>query len=322
MASDQQLWDEAVKWVRLMIEAPEFDSWERDYKITLGERLAELRQKLFEGEDVSNAIKSALLVRPTIPSWRAVDTFTKAWQASPEPAATALKTLWNSDISLEDRISGFVATFPTDEFINTNLISALHMAMDTTQFPPYKPDSYNYAAKTLGYVFPRRNVRTDQHLIYQDALDFLDRIIEESESRGVHLRDRLDAQGIVWTFGTKSTGFDSWDDETKSAFGTFIGSTPDEPAEVVPTNSDNDGAEAPTMIHLERRPVSLTEIVRGLQNTGMRIDERTIRRYHLSLKSRGFVILAGVSGTGKTWLAEAYAHITGANFTRIAVAPN
>jgi 5-methylcytosine-specific restriction endonuclease McrBC GTP-binding regulatory subunit McrB len=54
----------------------------------------------------------------------------------------------------------------------------------------------------------------------------------------------------------------------------------------------------------------------------LRLDDRTLRRYHLSLLTRGFVVLAGVSGTGKTWLAEAYAKAAGAKHALISVAPN
>lgn len=52
-----------------------------------------------------------------------------------------------------------------------------------------------------------------------------------------------------------------------------------------------------------------------IQQAGMVLSENLLRRYHLSLKIRGFVILAGVSGTGKTWLAELYAKAIGGNIT-------
>lgn len=64
---------------------------------------------------------------------------------------------------------------------------------------------------------------------------------------------------------------------------------------------------------------SVTESIRSLD---LRIDARTVRRYHLALASRGFVILSGVSGTGKTWLAEAYADAIGAQYIIVPVAPN
>jgi MoxR-like ATPase len=64
------------------------------------------------------------------------------------------------------------------------------------------------------------------------------------------------------------------------------------------------------------------EIVANIQESGMKMKERIIQRYHLSLKTRGFVILSGISGTGKTWLTENYAHAVGANHLLVPVAPN
>lgn len=55
---------------------------------------------------------------------------------------------------------------------------------------------------------------------------------------------------------------------------------------------------------------------------GLRIPDRMLRRYHLSLKTRGFVILCGLSGSGKTWLAELYAKAVGAERELVPVAPN
>ena len=63
-------------------------------------------------------------------------------------------------------------------------------------------------------------------------------------------------------------------------------------------------------------------ITDAILEQGMALTRRTIRRYHLSLKSRGFVVLSGVSGTGKTWLAQSYARAVGARFLVVPVAPN
>lgn len=67
---------------------------------------------------------------------------------------------------------------------------------------------------------------------------------------------------------------------------------------------------------------SLDEIVSRIKQAGIKLDERLIRRYHLALHSRGFVILAGLSGTGKTWLSKAYADAAGATYDLVCVAPN
>ncbi|MGZ8570895.1 MAG: McrB family protein [Actinomycetota bacterium] len=53
-----------------------------------------------------------------------------------------------------------------------------------------------------------------------------------------------------------------------------------------------------------------------------RISDDVIRRYHLSISTRGFVILCGPSGTGKTWLAQAYAECLQARTKLVAVDPS
>ncbi|AIZ45177.1 hypothetical protein QR90_08775 [Deinococcus radiopugnans] len=69
-------------------------------------------------------------------------------------------------------------------------------------------------------------------------------------------------------------------------------------------------------------PVPFSVIRDQIEKTGPRLDERTLRRYHLALQTRGFVILSGVSGTGKTWLAQSYARAAGAQVQVFPVAPN
>ena len=57
-------------------------------------------------------------------------------------------------------------------------------------------------------------------------------------------------------------------------------------------------------------------------NPRFRISDDVIRRYHLAMSTRGFVILSGVSGTGKTWLAAAYAEAVRAKDKLVAVDPS
>jgi hypothetical protein len=66
------------------------------------------------------------------------------------------------------------------------------------------------------------------------------------------------------------------------------------------------------------------DLVRRFRTTypAFRITDDVIRRYHLGLGTRGFVILCGASGTGKTWLAQAYAEVVGARTKLVAVDPS
>jgi AAA domain (dynein-related subfamily)/EVE domain len=67
---------------------------------------------------------------------------------------------------------------------------------------------------------------------------------------------------------------------------------------------------------------SFDQVAAAIRSSGMSISDRTLKRYHASLKTRGFVILSGVSGTGKTWLARLYAEAVGATCLVVPVAPN
>src|SRR3954452_351040 len=59
-----------------------------------------------------------------------------------------------------------------------------------------------------------------------------------------------------------------------------------------------------------------------IDNPTFRISDDVIRRYYLATTTRGFVILCGPSGTGKTWLAQAYANVVGARQKLVAVDPS
>ena len=323
MSTQSDRWDIVVEWVDKMASSPSFDEWERDYKISLSQRLVHIREEFMNGRPWLPELKRAILQKPLLPSWQEVDKFSVFAESNPETTREGLAVLWDYDASIEDRFSVFNTLLPDDSYFSTNLLSVLHMAMGAEEFPPFKPRAFGAAAKIIGYELPKRIARSDQAEIYRDALDFLDRIVEESGNRGVSLRDRLDAQGIVWTFGTKSDGFPDWSDEITRQYRQFCGYSPDTSETV---EKEVRTAESPT--REERNPSSpqvqksLPEITREIQALGMRLDDRTVRRYHTALNSRGFVILAGISGTGKTWLAEAYASTIDAEFCRVAVAPN
>jgi MoxR-like ATPase len=70
------------------------------------------------------------------------------------------------------------------------------------------------------------------------------------------------------------------------------------------------------------QPPTFERIQRRIADEGLRITEYRLRQYHLALISSRFVILAGNSGTGKTWLALSYAKAVGAEACIVPVAPN
>jgi len=64
------------------------------------------------------------------------------------------------------------------------------------------------------------------------------------------------------------------------------------------------------------------EICKSVDASGAVFSPDLLRRYHLSLKTRRFVILSGTSGSGKTLLTRVYANAVHANYCLVPVAPN
>lgn len=89
-------------------------------------------------------------------------------------------------------------------------------------------------------------------------------------------------------------------------------SEPDQPELAANQDKSHPPYEAP----------SLPAIANAIGAAGLSISDRMLRRYHVALRPRGFVILAGISGGGKTWLAETYAAATDAALLVVPVAPN
>ncbi len=63
-------------------------------------------------------------------------------------------------------------------------------------------------------------------------------------------------------------------------------------------------------------------IRKAIDASGATYSSDLLRRYHLSLKTRRFVILCGGSGSGKTLLTRMYANAVDAQYRLVPVAPN
>jgi energy-coupling factor transporter ATP-binding protein EcfA2 len=68
----------------------------------------------------------------------------------------------------------------------------------------------------------------------------------------------------------------------------------------------------------------LEHIKRSIAARGYYFDDETLYNYHICLKTRPLVILAGLSGTGKSKLSQLYAEALGhtTHYLRVAVRPN
>ena len=176
------------------------DREEIDYKVEAGKRLGAARNAfLSETEDWWNLLKRGLSVN--FVHFTQTARLRDWMDDTPDDARNALHVLWTrDDVPVAERIHSFGRLFPRSVMSGVgtrmNVISALLMGVDPLLYPPFRVGIFNDAYDITGYGRPDEGA--DEAAVYEHALDFLDRFIEEASRRGLHLRHRLDAQSLVW----------------------------------------------------------------------------------------------------------------------------
>ena len=221
---DAQLWDEFIKWAKRFYEWDEFDEMERTYKLVVAERVKSARNAVLNGANGwQELIKTAFGSPNNLTNWRIIPLFLKWCRDEPLQAVTALRVVWDSSLSVEDRFDGFVELTPKDEFrISIAEASFLHMAIDPLQYPIYRATPVAGAMKLVSFHDPYPWTSAMAGRRYVHFLSFLDRVMAEAAGRGLVLRDRLDAQGVMQCI-TRKPPVDSWSEEDKAAFGRYQG---------------------------------------------------------------------------------------------------
>ena len=284
-------WDEFVKWARRFYEAPDFDHDERDYKFEAVAPLAEARSALMKGGDWRPHLREGFLNSANnLTDWRVHDRFL-GWtegQANPDTpsdaAEAALTAIWQEG-DVAPRIDAFLDLVPSSELgaigARLNIASYLLMSQNATEHPIYKPLPFKRARDLTQTASPPAGASASE--VYLGALDFLDRFIEEAATRGLQLRDRLDAQGLVWCI-TKHGSKEQWSAQDREAFERWRGGeTPEDES-------------------------TLDQLAASLY-----LESDFLERVIKLLGQKKQVIFHGPPGTGKTFVARKLAeHLAGA----------
>ena len=263
------LWDKYVERAREYHDTGQLDAEEVEYKLEISSKLVAARSAVMDNADgwaelVKRGIGGNLVFSVEQKKFR-------DWiDESSDDARFALQMLWEGDEDdPSERMGSFCELLPVQASSSpgtrTTLASVLLMGLDVEQYPPFRVTPFGKAYRQTGYGDPERG--TSEAEIYEHALEFLDRFIEEASERDLTLRHRLDAQSLVWAI----------QDEEPVA--------PVAPAE-------DDHAKTGTDISLEKlaeelmwEPDRLRMVIHGLEDKGQ-------------------VIFQGPPGTGKTFVAR------------------
>jgi len=298
--SDRPGWDSFVYWAKRFLESSDWDARERDYKLRAVRNLPDARDAVLSGDDWLPVFERIIKkVQQNVVRWQARDNFLKWIKANPIEGYAALRSIWDSDAAQPEHIDAFLNHIPsTDDALKSpgdrlSVAAFLLMAMDPYGIVPYRVTPFESGYKLTRYPAPPNDSTPGE--IYGHALAFLDRMIEEGAKRGLNLRDRLDAQSVLWSI-TKWNPDDHWSPTERSLFEKFrkgIASDPDEEA----TGYD---------IDLENFERLSPHPIRDLDSLAdqLLLDNGYVHNVLRLLEDKKQVIFYGPPGTGKTYVAR------------------
>jgi MoxR-like ATPase len=286
-------WDEFVYWARRTKEWSGFDADERDYKLNLATKLGAARD-LFRLPDDRwiRAVREALGAKGNnFTNWRTHRPFIEWMEAAPEAARAAVSHLWDTPEPVGVAIETFGRTVQLPPKAGKSavitLASVLLGGVDMPKNPPYRKAAYVKGYNLTGYPHPPDGANLGQ--IYEHALKFLDRIVSESAARGLVLRDRLDAQSLLWSI-SQGHEIEEWSVTDRNRFRSFVNGTP---SSVLEEEDDGD---------------DLNDLAKKLY-----LDADYLLRIHRLLQHKQQVIFYGPPGTGKTYVAKKLAELFAAD---------
>ena len=209
---DPDLWGDFVRRARVYVDSGLLASEEVDYKLKIGSKLAEAREAVLAGaEGWASKVKAGIagnLIHPIEQS-----KFRNWIDESLDDPLLGLQAMWvGDDASVDEWFRDFGGLLPrsvsSGPGTRTTLMSVLLMGLDVEQYPPFRVTVFDDAYERTGYPLPESGA--DEAGLYDHALNFLDRFIEEASARELMINNRLEAQSLVWSVLQARDEEDPW----------------------------------------------------------------------------------------------------------------
>ena len=277
-------WDDFVERAQKYVASGRLYKEEVNYKLEVGHKLAAVRDALQAAPPVldgwQNDLKGALGGENNLIDWRARGQFERWLDEHPDDALNAMTSLWKpvtQAVATRFQMLAYHLRPVLQLSARVNFVSVLLMGLNAKDYPPYRWSPFSHAYLRTGY--PQPEGQSTEGKIYEHALGFLDRFIEEAGHRGLVLANRLEAQSVVWALTREGDRIVPPRPE------------PERPERVTPPDLQSLAAD----LYLDVEDVPFLEEIATL------LDEKKQ------------VIFQGPPGTGKTYVARALAkHLAGA----------
>ncbi|MBB1502072.1 AAA family ATPase [Propioniciclava sp. MC1683] len=295
---DHKGWKGLLRWFKKIWTTMDVDGRERYYKFEFASKLDARRQQ-DAGDDSAwyDSLRRALFdANNNLVGWRTQAAFDAWAQQNPTPARDALRALWNTDGTPEgERITEFVgrirAAGLTTIGTGVNMASVLLMADGPDTHPPLKVEATRKTWRLAGWGNEPRDATAASFIAR--AYAFFDEVVRDAAGWEHPLRDRLDAQSIMWILATQDKQPDGWTDKEWEQFQGFQDGVDIDPdAEPEPPELDADSETVLTRDFIAEAAAAL------------HVDREVLDEIVTLLEDKGQVVLYGPPGTGKTYLAR------------------
>lgn len=289
---EAKTWDDFIRRAKEYVDSGQLED-ENDWKREIGGKLADARKAVLD--DSSNwhdLFVSAMSADNNLIDWRHRDYIKKGLTDYRAEILQALQAIWTRDeVTLAQRVQNFWHLLPASisgqisgQGVRTNVVSVLLMGLDVEQYPLFRVTVFNEAYDRTEYGRPEKDA--DEATLYEYALSFLDRFIEEAAERGLQLDHRLDAQSVVWATRGQSAEDDGKGDEVEHGMDT----KPRPAMATSGTDGKGDGVE---------HGMDFAALAEELC-----LPSEFLETINALRKEKQQVIFQGPPGTGKTYVAR------------------
>ena len=292
---DEAKWDDYIERARQYFDSGEVEKRELEYKRKAERDIEGMRDALLAGDPnwAGLFMKGSSRSRfDNLCDWRDRGHLANWFRTDPQGSRDALQRLWApgdlpgeapvSDEDVFDRIRAFAPRMPEPikgRGTRMRPISVLLMALGAERYPPFATRVFWNTYVLLGYRKPHQDA--DEAGLYEHALGFLDRLIDEAQARGLDRpSDRLEAQSVVWMLAKGFPDRKEPDAESGGSGG---------------RTSDGGGQDAEP----DSEPCDLAALADELL-----FDVEFLREVETLLEDKRQVIFQGPPGTGKTFAAR------------------
>lgn len=286
-------WGQFVRFAGLFHRLPRFDEWERDYKLRLAEKAKPSIEALTNQPDdaIEQFHKMLRMKEQNIVRWQNFEPFVDWYRKALPASHLAVSAIRDTSKPVLERVRTFLQQLPKDVVPSpasrATLASLFLFAFDPHNLIVFRARPFEWAFEQVD--FPPAPDNADEAQRYEHALAFCDRLLHEASQRGLKLRDRLDAQGVVWSMAKLDKAPDGMSQADWDDFLQYRGGKP-----VLPTDDDGDDPTDGVGKPARSKPIEQMLLV----------ESDPVGRLVLRRKN---VVLYGPPGTGKTHASLALA---------------